>query len=83
MAADKVVNPRQRVLGTDFNLKKPLNGIAYPILGLAIVLTGVAFAGFLALNLFLPLFGQGVGRIPVVGDQLSQGANQPAPGFGA
>lgn len=83
MAVNKVTNPSQRILGTSINLKRPLNGIAYPVLGLMVVASFAAFGIFLALNVGVPLLGRGAQRIPFVGDQLAQGANQNAPAFGA
>lgn len=77
MAVNEVANPRQTILGTNFNLKKPLNGVAYPVVSLAVAGTLVLFAVGLAFRVGLPLMGSVTQRIPVVGEQLSQGSGGP------
>ena len=85
MAVNKVANPSNRVLGFSPNLTSGRGALNtfYGVLGLALTLGLALFAAGLAFTLVLPNMGKLAGRVPVVGDSLQAGANQPQARFGA
>lgn len=74
MPASQVANPGGSLsaLVPNINMKRPLQGIVYPVLAVAVVVAFGAFAWSLGTEVFRPLIGRVAGNIPVVGGALSQ-----------